>query len=353
MATNGIYEAEVYRAAPYKLFQKFCDEIFGEGAVVVKEAAGNPITGCFKFVDACTDFKENLRQRLVCLRDKFVNSIYYQVLLSQVGLLADPVQWEKAYAKLAAYDILWNNFVFESMRLRRIGLVTHTYAKETGVKEKKTENFGYLSDADKEFYFNADLFGDTIGSTMKWVVDLAIRISKQQGWCEVYPEYPWDDNADVYVKNKNHLLNELTEILKPNNTKTEGGETVASKIVPQLTYKIHWGESFYFAMNEFETNNPYRFAEKTKDLLFKRCVNNFMKKGMYVQVLVRAPWYDDLLTSFKHIDETYYRALARRTFCGYLNDPTPMKTSSLHSKGRKRWMRCRAIWLVSSLLRSI
>ena len=56
----------------------------------------------------------------------------------------------------------------------------------------------------------------------------------------------------------------------------------------------------------------------------KRYTKKFMKKSPSLIVLVNFPWYNNRINSFIDADELYYRALARRTFCGYKHSSEAM-----------------------------
>ena len=50
-----------------------------------------------------------------------------------------------------------------------------------------------------------------------------------------------------------------------------------------------------------------------------------MKNHQSFIVFVNFPWYNNRVNSFGNSDELYYRALARRTFCGYMYDTRTFK----------------------------
>lgn len=49
--------------------------------------------------------------------------------------------------------------------------------------------------------------------------------------------------------------------------------------------------------------------------------------------MVNFPWYNQKVNSFQHMDKIFYRALARRTFCGHLHDAIPMSQLNHKFKG--------------------
>lgn len=59
------------------------------------------------------------------------------------------------------------------------------------------------------------------------------------------------------------------------------------------------------------------------------------EEEMLMLVLVKFSWYNQQISSFIDADHVYYRSLARRTFCGYLNDSTPMNTIEPRFSGKE------------------
>ena len=208
---------------------------------------------------------------------------------------------------------MWNDFVFEPIRLDHQFPIEETYSEEMGVrkgKKEKREGWACMPDC-YEWYFDVDVFGD--------------------------PEYPWDDNAEAYRgRNKKKLLDELVEFLLANNTKTEGKAELQSKVLPQLKYKINWGDAYYYGLASLGEYNPYRDAEQKKHLILKRNTQRFLKNEMYVHVMVRMKWYRGLNSfDFTEPDGVFYRSLARRTFCEHINDGVLMKSVVQGYKGNE------------------
>lgn len=308
------------REESYVLYQNLCDEVFGAGSVTIKQAPDNNVIGTFKYLDDYVEFKQNFRKRLVKLRKQFEGTPSYSSLLEQVKLVADPKNWEGAYAELAAYDVMWNDYVMTPLELDKTLLVTDSYAGEMGYKA--TNEDGYVPDY--SLYFDVKILADTVGTILKGVIDEAIKNSAQTARCDILPEYPVDDDDEEYGGgNRRLLLNELTVFLKANNIEKKGNKLFRSRVIPRLAYRVLWGGGINTAIHEY---NPYRHAEEMKHLVFKRYTKKIMKNEMFVLVLVKFPWYNNLVTSFIDADHVFYRSLARRTFCEYLNAPTLMSS---------------------------
>ena len=304
----------------YVLYQQLCDEVFGKGAVQIKSAPTNNVIGTLRHLDDFLEFKKNFKERLQRLRKKVEGTAAYPALLEQVKQVADPKNWEGAYAELAAYDVMWNDYVMTPMELDKTMPITESYAGEMGHKE--TNEDGYLPDYN--LYFDVKILADTVGAILKGIIDDAIAASSQTARCDILPEYPYDDDDEEYGGiNRKKLFDELKAFLEVNNMNTKGKMSFRSTIIPRLIYRIHWGGGVNSAMSEY---SPYRHAEETKHLIFKRYTKKIMKSEMFMLVLVKFPWYNNRISSFIDADHVYYRSLARRTFCGYLGDSTPMSS---------------------------
>ena len=303
----------------FTLYQQLCDEVFGAGAVQIKQAPSNPVTGALRHLDDFNMFKMNFKERLKRLERRFRGTSSYPSLLEQVKLVADPKNWEGAFAELVAYDAMWNDQIITVMELDKTLNVAESFAGEMGYKA--TNEDGFLPDYG--LYFDVKILADTVGGILKGIIDDAITNSGQVSHCDIRPEYPLDDDDEDYSGvNRKKLCNELTCFLKAHSSVTTGEKLFRSTVLPRLSYRILWGVGVNSTMGEY---NPYRHAEATKHLVFKRYTKKIMKNEMFMLVLVRFPWYNNLISSFDDADQVYYRNLARRTFCGYCKDNTAMK----------------------------
>lgn len=255
----------------YVLYQQLCDRVFGKGAISIKPAPSNNVIGAFRYLDEYMEFKKNFENRLTRLREHFSGTKAYPSLLEQVKQVADPKNWEGAYAELVAYDVLWNEQVMTPMQLDITMDVAESFAGEMGYKA--TNEDGLLPDYG--LFFDVKVLADTVGAILAGIIDEAIQSSGQTAPCNILPEYPFDDDDEDYGgANRRLLCDELTDILKANNANTDGKMTITSTILPRLSYKVHWGGGVNSAMSEY---NPYRHAEETKHLVFKRYTKKIMK----------------------------------------------------------------------------
>ena len=120
----------------YVLYQQICDEIFGEGTVKIKPASSNNVIGTFKYIDDYSNFIQNFKKRLIRLRELYEHTTAYPDILEQVKQVADPKNWEGAYAELVAYDVMWNDFINKPIEINKTLPATESYAGEMGFKYK-------------------------------------------------------------------------------------------------------------------------------------------------------------------------------------------------------------------------
>lgn len=302
----------------YQLYQDFADKIFGVGKINIKSNNDNNVIGTLKYADDYLVFKKNFGNRLIRLRDRYSGTPFYKDLLDTVALIADEKNWEGAYAELAAYDIMSNDYLPDIIELNKTLPVADSFSGELGGKE--TNEDGFIKEYD--LYFDVKILADTVGGILKGIIDDAIRQANQEKICDILPEYLLDDDEQDYQTNRRKLMEELRDFLianKPSDNK--GKKCFHSSILPQLAYRINWGRGINSAIGEY---NPYRHAEECKHLIFKRYTKKFLKKKPFFLVLVNFPWYNGRIHSFANADEVFYRSLARRTFCEYKNLPTTM-----------------------------
>lgn len=304
--------------APCLLYQNLVDEAFGAGHVVIKQPPkDNILIGSLQYPDVYAEFISNFKNRLKRLRHKYEHTSSYPALLEQVKQVADPKNWEGAYAELVAYDIMWNEFLIGGIELDKTLPANDSFAGEMG--QKATNEDGYIGEYG--LYFDVKIMSDTVGDILKGITEEAIGQSRQQGKCDILCEYPIDDDEEEYALNRTALCKELSGILTTYNTMTSGSKNMASQVMPDLIYRIRWGAGVNSVMSAY---SPYRHAENCRHLVFKRYTKKLMKQEPFMLVMVNFPWYNGRINSFCDCDQVFYRSLARRTFCGYLRDNTPM-----------------------------
>lgn len=295
MKANHFFEESVkqHKEAAYELYQRMVDEVFGEGAVKIDYVdTDNNVLCCFKYEDCFACFKENLKNRLKCLKFTAKKNDAYQELLHLVKQVADPEEGELAYAKLVVWHELSLSMEGQGLRLDDLAV---------------------------------GILGDIIGGKMGKMTERATLMSRQTAKCKVIPYYPWDANeADYEGERMDMLEDELTNYLIQNNKRTEGEDSFFSKVNPEVSYDIYWGNQPEVIDCWREEYSPYWLAKMTKDLVLKRYADSIVNKGKNVVVLVNVPWNCSWHRHFEDAEYTYFRTLARRTFFGHQCDYMPM-----------------------------
>lgn len=117
---------KIWKASATKLYQGLCNKVFGKDAVKIEDCAPNHITELLRYVDDVTipgpggfydiwdtrgvkvlTFRKKFEARLMRLRERMQTTPNYLVLLDTVKQVADPANGNLAYAKLAAWDVMW------------------------------------------------------------------------------------------------------------------------------------------------------------------------------------------------------------------------------------------------------
>lgn len=299
-------------------YQKILNSIFGEDEISLNSSdATNNIIGTFKYNNDYNEFKNSFSQRLINLKKIYENSDYYDELKNKVKLIADKNNWEGAYAELVAFDVLNSIEYLDLIQMEYNGKPEETYAHSYG--KQATNLDGCFSDYDT--YFDVKILSDALGIFLKKIVEEVIKKKEIQGQCNILPEYNLDDDVNLYQTNRKALVDELTSMLIANS------KLIHSEVLKGLSYRIQWG----VGVNSREgVYSPYHNAMMMKDTLIKRYAYKFMKNKPFFLVMVNFPWYNQLQTDAFGLNKIFYRALARRTFIGYKNKSTSMK--SLDSK---------------------
>lgn len=323
MESTEIKNGHQIKTTPcWMLYQQLVDEVFGQNKIKIKKAKNNNVIGTLKYIDEFLDFQTNFKSRLIRLKSKYESCADYAKLLEAVKQVADPNNWEGAYAEIVAYDIMHNDTIFSDVKLDVTLNANESYAGDLG--GAATNEDIYIGDYD--LYFDIKCFADTTKNILNELIDEVVTKAGQKGNCHILPEYPLDDSEEQYQTNRANLYKELLDFLNKEKCCT-GKKCFTSKIVKQLSYRILWGGGINSAIGE---SNPYVFAENTRHIMLKRYMKKFMKSKSFLIVLVNFPWYNNRLSTFGNCDEIYYRALARRTFCGYRYSTE--KTSEINPK---------------------
>ena len=295
-------------------YQAFVDGIFGKDVVSIEQTVEtNYVIGALNKPGEYEVFKENFHNRLCMLRDKFRDSKSYPHLLNKVKEVAYSKNWDGAYAELVAYSVLSCSKCPVDILLEQSLPVTESYAKELGGHE--TNEDGLIKDLG--IFFDVKRLGDTTRELIYKIIQMVLDAKSFSKKCHINPEFQIDDDDEAYQKYFNDLREELDTKL------TEGVEQIKSSVINGLRYNVVWGAGVSSAISTYDS---YRHAYNWRNLIFERYTKKILKHNKFFLVLVNFPWYNNLITDFSRSNEVLYRALARRTFCGYMHSDQKMNT---------------------------
>lgn len=326
MDLSNIPPAKVDKEA-YILYQELCDKIFDTGAISIKPERSNNVIGTLTKPRDFAPFIHNFEQRLIRLRDRFKTTKSYPDLLEAVKQVANPHNWDGAYAELVAYDVMYNDYLPGELELNVTLPADRSYAGDLGGKE--TNQDGYIS----EYYlfFDVKALTDTTGIILDGIIQEASNKAGVNDKCNVMAEYPPVDIEEEYRQNRRQLMQELQDFLVKNvPTELKGKSHFTSNIIQRLSYRILWGSGVNSTTGVY---GPYEHAENCRHIIFQRYMKTFMKHDKSMIVLVNFPWYNHRINNFSDGDEWFYRSLARRTFCAYKHLPEPMNAIVAKYKG--------------------
>lgn len=294
-------------------YQKIVDSIFGPGIVSIKlDTTTNHVIGALNSSQFQV-FTDAFRDRLTRLHKRYMGTSSFNSLITVVQQISDEKNWDGAYGELSAYDILTSS-IPTTIELDQTLAGDKTFAKEWGKTESNED--GYWKSFDS--FFDVKILSDPSKAIIKKVINSAIAKAGSKKKCTILPEYNLEEPESEYQLKIPQLINELTSAL----CSSPSTSFYQSKEISHLSYRIHWGGGVNSAENSY---NPYLHAEKTKDLLFKRYTYKILKRKPFFIVFVNFPWFEQLVQDFDKMNEVYYRALSRRTFCQYLHSNKKMK----------------------------
>jgi len=312
-------------------YKTLLDKIFGVASATFDP--NNPITnnviGALNHPTEFVEFRNNFTERLYRLKDIYsTHPDYLKEILVQLNLIANPKNWEGAFAELVAFDHLNKDILKRKTYLSNpikpnITIdKSRTFADELGKKEANLD--GYAEDI--PLYFDVKCFKDNVKEILEGLYK-EIQIHFAVYDLNIMAEYALDVSYDDFQKNRNSLLNELQSAIDVNK-KTP---FVKSKIIPTLNYRIHWGAGIQTAERSY---HPYSHAENFHKVLFSYA-NKFVKDEASLIVLVIFPWYNPVISDFANANRKLYRAIARRVFCQYKYDQTKFKIFNPNFKGEQ------------------
>lgn len=291
------------------------NEVFGPGTSTFDTAqpTSNHVIGALNFVGDFEAFKVNFKARLTRLRDIYAeNPDYLREIKVQANEIANPSNWEGAFAELATYDhfnkdiLARKQYLYTPIKPNVTIPATRTFAAEFGKVNANLD--GQIEQYD--VYFDVKRFADVVGELLKGVYEsLYLRLGRNDFM--IGAEHSLDVSYNEFQQNRTALLEELVANIEPNET-----TYYRSTVIPNLNFRLNWGRGILTVERSY---HPYRHAVNLHKTAFNYA-NKFVKDRPSFIVLVIFPWYNNVVTDFHNGNVEFFRAFARRVFCGYRYD---------------------------------
>lgn len=312
-------------------YSRLIDGIFGAGTTTFDTSKDlyNHVIGALNNPTEYKDFTANFISRLERLKKIYsTHSIYLTEIIVQVNEVASVKNWEGAFAELSAYDHL-NSDILNHKTYRHNPIQpnitlpnTKSFALELG--KSATNLDGFVED--KPLYFDVKCLKDNVTEILTGIYnDLKTHLGNTD--IHITAEHELNISYDDFQKKRALLLNELKTELNTTTKKT----CLKSNVVPNLSYRIMWGGGVLTAERSY---HPFSHAKTYHKTIFNYA-NKFIKDEPTVIVLVVFPWYNLVVSDFANSNIRFYRALARRVFCQYINDSTKFKDFNSSFKGEQ------------------
>ena len=292
-------------------YSTLVDGIFGMGSCTLdtKSAATNPIIGALSDATCFATFQLNFSARLKRLKDAYDGQVSQDSLLTQVNEIGNPNNWQGAAAELAAIDFFLGGreWLLESPCLDVDIPVSESLAGKFGMKKANLDVYFKHFDT----YTDVKVLKDNVTEIIEGIL--------QEVWNNGRPmvgvEYPNDVSVDDVKKHRIALGDHLQSVLGANTIP----ETVdCTSIVDDLIIRLRWQGGVLVTES---TYSPYKHAKELHRLPMQHAKKFVLSRPFFLTFVV-FPWFNNVITDFCGINRTFYRSLARRTFCQYRYDST-------------------------------
>jgi len=239
-------------------------------------------------------------------------------LFDQVNLISSRIDnnWKEAYAELASFDFMNQDFLKEKNYLSDPIIQNHdipnnrTFSYELG-KSGNANLDGYFDEFGA--FFDIKCLKDNVSEILEGIYqDLKLKINYSN--LTISAEYYLDTSYEEYQKKRNELLEELVRKIDVSQKPT----FVKSDIIPDLNYRLLWGSG---VLSAIRTYHPHEHAKNTHRLVFNYC-NKFVKDRPFFLTFVIFPWFNGIINDFNDSNIEYYRTFSRRVYCQYIHDKT-------------------------------
>jgi hypothetical protein len=219
---------------------------------------------------------------------------------------------------LAAYDHFHQDYLgrkfylYDPIELNVTIETSRTFGAEMG---KFKSNLDGLV-PHRPLYFDVKCLQDVTGNLLEGIFKDTYQLFPKYHLM-IETEYELHMSYDEFQKKRPLLLQELKNGLIPD----EQTHALRSNVIEGLNYKIKWGPGVLSVTRSY---HPFSHALNFHKTIFNYA-DKFVKDESFVVVLVTFPWYNQILNQSMGGNEDFYRATARRIFCQYKNDTTPLK----------------------------
>ena len=292
-------------------YSTIVDGIFGKGSCTLDKTSTetNPIIGALSNTTGFTPFYLNFVARLKRLKDAYDGHPSRDSLLTQVNEIGSRRNWQGAAAELAAIGFFCSGleWLLESPRLDVDIHVSESLAGKFGMKKANLDVYF------KRFGIYTDV--KVLKDNVTEVIEGILQEVWNNGRPTVGVEYPNDVSVDDVRDHRealcHHLRSELASGKKP--------EIVdCTSIVNDLKIRLRWQGGVLITES---TYSPYKHAKELHRLPMQHAKKFVLSRPFFLTFVV-FPWFNNVITDFYAINTTFYRSLARRTFCQYRYDST-------------------------------
>lgn len=301
-----------------KKFNERMSAIMGKDWDAVKETGmGSNVLGALANDADFNDFKahfDSMVKNLYGIYKSDANEL--KKLVKTFRELADAKNWQGAYAELCALHLL-NMDGCGAIDTDVTLPATASWASKLG-HSSDTNMDGHIGSGD--VYFDTKALRDSVTPILRNVVNTAFGELKRDGsWTEakdpqVMFEFELTDSEEDYQNKFRKLVEEL---------KMKYGakvECVQSEVIGGLVYRFQRTA----VCTTVGCYSPYRRAKELAKAVMVRYSDKFLLDRKFVLVLVNHPWFNQVDRGSLISNRVMYRALARRLFMQYRNNPAPM-----------------------------
>ncbi|WP_313207288.1 hypothetical protein [Stenotrophomonas sp.] len=295
-------------------FASMVDRIFGSGSATfdTSVAQSNDVIGALAHPTEFTAFKDNFEARLHRLKSAVeVDASLRAEILAAVNRLVD-AGWDGAYAELSALDYF---LAYPATGPGQVLLDRTVPAQETLASEMGMQNANH----DLSFPFlgvslDTKLLSDKTGEILAGIFR-EYRSTKGLKDLLIIPSYDLHSDFEQYKRNRKALLDELVNevdtIVQP--------KTLASTVLPGLSYSFAWSQGVYFGEGSY---SPHEHAKHHHSLLFGHA-KKFSRLEPTIIVFVIFPWSGERTFPFDDTKRIFLRQFGRHFFNDYIESDTP------------------------------